>query len=91
VDTIKWGDIQYQHLIYMDTLPSGDDPKRKPTATELGIVLDSLAASNAVGIEPVAKKAEADRLVMLRLEIAEVERELSDVANTPAWKSVLAG
>lgn len=75
----------------MDTLPSGDEPKRKPTVTELGIILDSLVASNAVGIEPATKKAEADRLVMLRIETAEVERELSDVANTPAWKSVLAG
>ncbi|KAG5338844.1 hypothetical protein C0989_006009 [Termitomyces sp. Mn162] len=91
VQEIKWGEIQHQHLVYMNLLPSPSDPTRKPTPAELTIVLDSLVASRALLIEDgpaVLRKPEGDRLVILNLELSEVERVLSEVGGTN-WKNVL--
>ncbi|KAG6902579.1 hypothetical protein C0995_014586 [Termitomyces sp. Mi166 len=91
VQEIKWGEVQHQHLIYMNVLTSPSDPTRKPTPAELSLVLDSLVASRAMLIEDgpaVLRKPEGDRLVMLNLESSEVERVLGEVGGTN-WKNVL--
>ncbi|KAF9484856.1 P-loop containing nucleoside triphosphate hydrolase protein [Pholiota conissans] len=91
VEEIKWGDVQHQHFIYMDTLPSEDDPRRKPTPAELGMVLDSLAASRAVVVEnnaAVARKHPDEKRMFLNIEQGEVEKVLGDVGGVK-WKNVL--
>ncbi|KAF7965963.1 hypothetical protein HWV62_40726 [Athelia sp. TMB] len=91
VDEVRWGDVQYQHLMYMNNLPNDDDPKRKPSAADLDMVLESLAASRAMLIEEgvtASRKAEGDRKVILNLEQGEVERVLSDVGGMK-WKNAL--
>ena len=83
--------VQYQHLMYMNNLPGDNDPKRKPSAGDLGMVLESLAASRAMLIEEgvaASRKAEGDRRVVLNLEQGEVERVLSDVGGMK-WKNAL--
>ncbi|KAK2459901.1 hypothetical protein APHAL10511_008101 [Amanita phalloides] len=89
VDEIKWSEVQNQHLIYMNVLPSGTDSSRKPTMTELGMVLDSLVATRAMLIEETSRKPGGDRKVLLNLEQSEVERVLSEMGGT-AWKNVLS-
>ncbi|KAG6856532.1 hypothetical protein H0H87_003457 [Tephrocybe sp. NHM501043] len=92
VQEIKWGEVQHQHLVYMNVLTSSSDPTRKPTAGELTQVLDSLVASRAMLIEDGAatqRKPEADRLVVLNLDQSEVERILGEVGGT-RWKNVLS-
>ncbi|KAG6837268.1 hypothetical protein H0H93_012273 [Arthromyces matolae] len=91
VQEIKWEEVQHQHLIYMNVLPSLSDPTRKPTPAELTLVLDSLVASRAMLIEEgtvVHRKREGDRMVVLNLDQNEVERVLSEVGGTN-WKNVL--
>ncbi|KAF8173916.1 hypothetical protein BJ912DRAFT_991510 [Pholiota molesta] len=91
VEEIKWGDVQHQHLIYMDTLPGEDDPRRKPTPAELVMVLDSLVASRAVIVEygaAVARKHPDERRLLLNIEQGEVEKVLGDVGGVK-WKNVL--
>ncbi|KAF8649352.1 hypothetical protein AX16_005861 [Volvariella volvacea WC 439] len=91
VAEIRWADVQYQHINYMAVLPGKDDPTRKPTPSELRMVLDSLAASRAVLVEEglaVARRPEGDRRIMLNLEQVEVERVLSEVGGQ-SWRSVL--
>ena len=76
----------------MNVLTSDDDPKRKPTPTELQLVLESLAASRAILVEDgmaVARKPEGERKVLLNLEQNEVERVLSEVGGV-RWKNVLS-
>lgn len=90
VEEIKWGEVQHQHVIYMNVLTSEDDPPRKPTASELTMVLDSLVASRAVVVEDAWRKAEGERRLLLNLEQIEVERVLSDVGGV-RWKNVLSG
>ncbi|KAE9385151.1 hypothetical protein BT96DRAFT_960792 [Gymnopus androsaceus JB14] len=51
VEEIKFGDVQYQHLIYVDALTSSSDPTRKPSTHELRMVLESLVASRALIFE----------------------------------------
>lgn len=68
------------------------DPSRKPTPSELALVLDSLVASRAMLVEEgvaTTRKPEGDRLVVLNLEQAEVERVLSEVGGQ-RWKNVLS-
>jgi origin recognition complex subunit 1 len=68
------------------------DPSRKPSPSELGLVLDSLVASRAMLVEEgvaTSRKPEGDRLVILNLEQAEVERVLSEVGGQ-RWKNVLS-
>ncbi|KAG7451431.1 P-loop containing nucleoside triphosphate hydrolase protein [Guyanagaster necrorhizus] len=92
VEEIKWGEVQHQHLIYMNVLTSESDPTRKPTAHELNIVLESLIASRAILIEDgfgASRKAEGDRKIILNLEQSEVERVLSEVGGS-RWKNVLS-
>lgn len=74
----------------MNVLTSEDDPPRKPTASELTMVLDSLVASRAVVVEDAWRKAEGERRLLLNLEQIEVERVLSDVGGV-RWKNVLSG
>ncbi|KAF8624427.1 hypothetical protein AX17_007136 [Amanita inopinata Kibby_2008] len=91
VDEIKWREIQNQHLIYMNVLPSESDSLRKPTISELTMVLDSLVATRAMLVEDgpaVDRKPDGERRVLLNLEQAEVERVLGEMGGT-AWKSVL--
>ncbi|KAH7926066.1 P-loop containing nucleoside triphosphate hydrolase protein [Leucogyrophana mollusca] len=91
VEEIKWGEIQQQHNIYMDSLTGDDDPTRKPAPGELMFVLDSLLASRAILVEDglaAARKSPNDRRVILNLEQVEVERVLSEVGG-PRWKSAL--
>ncbi|KAK0205055.1 P-loop containing nucleoside triphosphate hydrolase protein [Desarmillaria ectypa] len=92
VEEVKWGEVQHQHLIYMNVLTSEPDPTRKPTTRELNIVLESLIASRAMLIEDgiaASRKAEGDRKVILNLEQSEVERVLSEVGGS-RWKNVLS-
>ncbi|KAF9463967.1 P-loop containing nucleoside triphosphate hydrolase protein [Collybia nuda] len=93
VEEIKWGEVQHQHLVYMNVLPSPPtDSTRKPTPGELTLVLDSLVASRAMLVEEgaaAARKPEGDRLVILNIEQTEVERVLSEVGGQ-RWKNVLS-
>ncbi|KAJ3501971.1 hypothetical protein NLJ89_g9099 [Agrocybe chaxingu] len=92
VEEIKWSEVEYQHLTYVDSLTSEDDPKRKPTPYELMMVLDSLVASRAVVVEDgtaVARKPPGERRLLLNLEQGEVERVLGDVGGQ-RWKAVLS-
>lgn len=76
----------------MNVLPTPDDPKRKPTPVELGMILDSLAAARAILVEEgllASRKNELERRVILNLEQMEVERVLGEVGGN-AWKSVLS-
>ncbi|KAH9916185.1 P-loop containing nucleoside triphosphate hydrolase protein [Amylocystis lapponica] len=89
VEEIKWGDVQHQHIIYLNILSGGDDPARRPTSGELRMVLDSLLASRAMICEDgavVARKAEEEKRVALNLEHAEVERVLGEVGGA-RWKN----
>ncbi|KAG6918327.1 hypothetical protein DXG01_015185 [Tephrocybe rancida] len=91
VEEIKWGEVQHQHLIYMNVLTSEPDSTRKPSPGELNMILDSLVASRAMLIEDgatVLRKPEGDRLVVLNLDQGEVERVLGEVGGT-RWKNVL--
>ncbi|EGN92383.1 hypothetical protein SERLA73DRAFT_172955 [Serpula lacrymans var. lacrymans S7.3] len=91
IDEIKWGEIQRQHLLYIDALAGEDDPKRKPTFGELVLILDSLLASRAMLKEDglaAARKPEGERRVILNLEQIEVERVLGEVGGHH-WKTAL--
>ncbi|KAF5374440.1 hypothetical protein D9615_009105 [Tricholomella constricta] len=91
VDEIKWGKVQHQHLIYMNVLTSPTDPSRKPTPSELTLVLDAVVASRAILVEEgaaVLKKPEGEQKVLLNLE-SEVERVLSEIGGS-RWKNVLS-
>ncbi|TFK36756.1 P-loop containing nucleoside triphosphate hydrolase protein [Crucibulum laeve] len=93
VEEIKWSELQHQHLVYMNVLTSEDDPTRKPTAAELGLVLDSLVASRAIVAEEgaaISRKPDGERRVLLNLEQGEIERVVSEVGGT-RWKNVLSG
>ncbi|KAF8910446.1 hypothetical protein CPB84DRAFT_1702121 [Gymnopilus junonius] len=84
IEEIKWSEVQYQHLTYIPILASDDDPKRRPTNTELSMVLDSLVSSRAVVVEEgaaIAKKHEGERRMLLNIEQSEVERVLGDVGG----------
>jgi origin recognition complex subunit 1 len=77
----------------MNVLTSPSDPTRKPTPSELALILDSLLASRAILMEDGAtasRKAEGERKVILNLEQGEVERVLSEVGGQ-RWKNVLSG
>ncbi|KDR68521.1 hypothetical protein GALMADRAFT_256748 [Galerina marginata CBS 339.88] len=92
VEEIKWSEVQHQHLTYMNVLTSEDDPTRKPTNSELAMVLDSLVSSRAVVVEDgpaVARKAEGERRMLLNIEQSEVERVLGDVGGQ-RWKNVFS-
>ena len=72
-------------------LPGQDDLSRKPTESELLLVLDSLLASQAILMEdglPVSRKQEGDRRVLLNLDQGEVERVLAEEVGQ-RWKNVL--
>ncbi|KAF9227182.1 P-loop containing nucleoside triphosphate hydrolase protein [Gyrodon lividus] len=91
VEEIKLGEIQHQHLIYVDTLGEGESI-RKPTLGELTFVLDSLLASRAMLMEDgftAARKPVSERKVILNLEQAEVERVLGDVGGS-LWRNALS-
>lgn len=91
VEEIRWGEVQHQHLIYVNVLTSPDDPSRKPTPNELSVVLDSLVASRAMLVEEgaaVSRKPESERRVLLNLEQAEVERVLGEVGGQ-RWRNIL--
>ena len=83
--------IKRQHLLLTDQLGESPDTLRRPTVTELGMVLESLAASRAVLYEEgpaIARKHEDERRVMLNLEHSEVERVLGEEGGTK-WRSKL--
>ncbi|KAJ3763886.1 P-loop containing nucleoside triphosphate hydrolase protein [Lentinula raphanica] len=90
VEEIKLGDLQYQHLIYVDALTSGGDPTRKPSINELRVILESLVASRAMIVEDgtvAMRKAESERKVILNLDQSEVENALFEINEN--WKSRL--
>ncbi|KAJ3775395.1 P-loop containing nucleoside triphosphate hydrolase protein [Lentinula raphanica] len=90
VEEIKLGDLQYQHLIYVDALTSGGDPTRKPSVNELRVILESLVASRAMIVEDgtvAMRKAESERKVILNLDQSEVENALFEINEN--WKSRL--
>jgi len=92
VEEIKWGDVQYQHLVYLQVFTSTDDSSRKPSRGELAIVLESLLATRAVLMEDgagAARKTEDERRVVLNMEAGEVERVLGDVGGE-RWKNALS-
>jgi len=60
--------------VYMNLFTSDDDPKRKPTSSQLQLVLDSV---------------EGELKVPLNLRHRQVERELREVSG-PRWKDVLS-
>ncbi|KLO07957.1 P-loop containing nucleoside triphosphate hydrolase protein [Schizopora paradoxa] len=91
VEEVKWGDVQHQHLIYTNVLTGDGDSTRKPSPSDLRLVLDSLLASHAVLLEdgPAAhRKAEGERKVLLNIEQTEVESVLSDIGGQH-WKNAL--
>ncbi|KAG2038961.1 P-loop containing nucleoside triphosphate hydrolase protein [Suillus americanus] len=91
VEEIKWGEIENQHIVYVEVLTSEGDPSRKPTPEELGLVLDSLVASRATIVEDgvnAVRKPPRERRVILNLEQTEVERVLSEVGGR-SWATAL--
>lgn len=73
-------------------LPGDDEPARRPSADELGLVLDSLLASRALLMEDgagAARKAAEERRCVLNLEQTEVERVLGEVGGA-RWKTALS-
>ena len=73
----------------MNVLPSDTDSSRKPTTSELAMVLDSLVATRAMLIEGISGKPDGERKVLLNLEQSEVERVLSEMGGT-VWKNILS-
>lgn len=66
---------------------------RRPTPSELLLVLDTLLASRAILVEDgvaISRKAEGEKRIILNLEQTEVERVLSEVGGQ-RWKNVLCG
>ncbi|KAG0706716.1 P-loop containing nucleoside triphosphate hydrolase protein [Suillus ampliporus] len=91
VEEIKWGEIEDQHITYVEALTSEGDPSRKPTPEELGLILDSLVASRAMIVEDglnAVRKSARERRVILNLEQTEVERVLSEVGGR-SWATAL--
>lgn len=83
--------MQRQHLLHISVLAEEEDTTRRPTAGELGSVLESLTASRAVLCEDgvlVLRKPEDEKRVVLNLEHAEVERVLAEVGGAK-WKNAL--
>ncbi|EMD32073.1 hypothetical protein CERSUDRAFT_68906 [Gelatoporia subvermispora B] len=92
VEEIKWGEVQRQHIIYLNILSSDEDPARRPSTGELSMVLDSLLASRAMICEEgvvATRKPEEERRVALNLEHSEIERVLGEVGGTK-WKNALS-
>ncbi|TRM64559.1 P-loop containing nucleoside triphosphate hydrolase protein [Schizophyllum amplum] len=92
VEEIKWGEVQNQHLNYIESLTAHDESSRRPSTTELASVLGSLVASRAMLVEDSAmalRKAQAERRVVLNLDQGEVESVLSEVGGQ-RWKNVLS-
>ncbi|KAH8092620.1 P-loop containing nucleoside triphosphate hydrolase protein [Cristinia sonorae] len=91
VEEIRWGDLQHQHLVYVNILAGDEDSFRKPTSGELSLVLEALVASRAMLCEEgavVLKKGEDERRVVLNLEHGEVERVLGEVGGVK-WRNAL--
>ena len=68
--------MEHQHLTYINVLTSEEESQRKPTAGELRLVLDSLAASRAVVLEDgpaIARNAEGEMKLLLNIEQGKVE------------------
>ena len=78
-------------MIYLDSLASDIDSRRKPTPAELAMVLDSLEALRAIHVEygvAVTRKHPREKKVMLNIEQGDVEKVLGDVGGD-AWRNVL--
>ncbi|TFK49740.1 P-loop containing nucleoside triphosphate hydrolase protein [Heliocybe sulcata] len=91
-EEIKWGDVQYQHIIFLQVFTSTDDSSRKPGRDELGLVLESLLATRVLLMEDgagAARKPEDERRLVLNMEVTEVERVLGDVGGD-RWKNALS-
>jgi origin recognition complex subunit 1 len=75
----------------MNFLPDQDESSRKPTQSELSLVLCSLVTSRAVLMEDgvtVSRKPEDERKVILNLEREELQRVLGDTGGK-MWKNIL--
>jgi len=91
VEEIKWSEVQYQHLNFIHSLSSENDPTRRPTSAELLLVLDSLVSSRAIVVEEgalVSRKPDGERRLLLNIELSEVRRVLSDIGGQ-RWKNLL--
>lgn len=78
-------------MVYLNILVSDEDSLRRPSAGELGLVLESLVASRAVLCEEgaaITKRGEDERRIVMNLEHAEVERVLGEVGGLK-WKNAL--
>lgn len=81
--------VAYQHGALLISLANDVDSQRRPSATELMHVLDSLLASRALLMEDTRKGiAEGDRSLMLNLEENEVLRVLGEKGG-PKWRQML--
>ena len=83
--------VQYQHLNFIHSLSSENDPTRRPTSAELLLVLDSLVSSRAIVVEEgalVSRKPDGERRLLLNIELSEVRRVLSDIGGQ-RWKNLL--
>ncbi|CAK5269600.1 unnamed protein product [Mycena citricolor] len=94
VDEIPWSEVLYQHENYVKVV---EDPEvthlRQPTQHELGVVLESLVACQALIMESgttALRKPLGERKVALALEQSEVERVLGDVGGEK-WRNLLSG
>ncbi|EIW84536.1 P-loop containing nucleoside triphosphate hydrolase protein [Coniophora puteana RWD-64-598 SS2] len=94
VEEVPWAEVRRQHALYVDALIADNEPAYKPSAGELGIVLDGLLATRAVLLEDEAPggvfRAMGERRVVLNIEQGEVERVLGDVGGQ-RWKNALGG
>jgi origin recognition complex subunit 1 len=82
------GQVAYQHGSIALSLENDQDSQRRPNATELMHVLDSLTAARALLIEDSRKgMADGDRKIMLNLEETEVLRVLGEAGQS--WRSFL--
>jgi origin recognition complex subunit 1 len=75
----------------MNFLPDQDESSRKPTQSELSLVLCSLVTSRAVLMEDgvtVSRKPEDERKLVLNLEREELQRVLGDTGGK-MWKNIL--
>ena len=83
--------MKHQHLVLTNLLGNDAGMPRKPTSSELLMVLDSLSASRAVLCEDgvaVSRKAEDERRVLLNLDHSEVGRVLGEVGGDK-WRGQL--
>ncbi|KAF7305918.1 Origin recognition complex subunit 1 [Mycena chlorophos] len=93
VEEIKWENVYYEYSLNVNAFEDPDAPRLMVlTRNEIGMVLESLVASQAVLVESGAaalRKAAGERKVVLNLEQGEVERVLGEVGGD-RWRNILS-